>query len=127
MIMPKSLEIFVDHRHRINQDWKDGVSHENLSKSKNIRIRVSTICARSMRRQDSWKVREGKAEYLKTSAREDSVSARLAQKKNDILSRDIVEDLKLNVPALTVRLIIKNTSVYHLYQKKKDHTSQTKT
>ncbi|GBN25912.1 hypothetical protein AVEN_220454-1 [Araneus ventricosus] len=63
--MPKCLEIFVDHRHRINEDRKDGVSHENPAKSKNRRILVSTICARSMRKQDSSKTREGEAESRK--------------------------------------------------------------
>ncbi|GBM38113.1 hypothetical protein AVEN_40984-1 [Araneus ventricosus] len=46
-IMPMSLEIFVDRRHRMNEERKDGVSHENLAKSKIRRSRVSTICGRS--------------------------------------------------------------------------------
>ncbi|GBM92993.1 hypothetical protein AVEN_161834-1 [Araneus ventricosus] len=51
--MLKSLEIFVDHRHRINEDRKNRWSH------------VSTIFARSVRRQDSSKTREGEAENRK--------------------------------------------------------------
>ncbi|GBO40246.1 hypothetical protein AVEN_145849-1, partial [Araneus ventricosus] len=31
--MPKSLQISVDHRHRMNEDRKNGVSCENLSKN----------------------------------------------------------------------------------------------
>ncbi|GBM53198.1 hypothetical protein AVEN_14226-1 [Araneus ventricosus] len=109
-IMPKSLEIFVDHRHRINEDRKVRLSHENLAKSKDCRSRVSTICARSLRRQDSSKTRDVEAENRK-QVQEKTVIVRLAQKKNNISSIEIVEDLKLNVPALTVGLRIKNTGL----------------
>ncbi|GBN62712.1 hypothetical protein AVEN_3159-1 [Araneus ventricosus] len=64
-ILPKSLDIFVDHRHHINEDRKVEVSHENLAKSKNRRSRVSSICERSMRRPDSSETREGDAENRK--------------------------------------------------------------
>ncbi|GBM95418.1 hypothetical protein AVEN_79323-1 [Araneus ventricosus] len=121
--MPKSLEIFVDHRHRINEDRKDGVSHENLAKSKNLRRRVSTICARSMRQQDSSKTIEGEAENRK-QVQENTVIVRLAQKKNDISSGEIMEDLKLNVPALTVRLRIKNTGLNICIKRKRPYTSK---
>ncbi|GBM14830.1 hypothetical protein AVEN_255887-1 [Araneus ventricosus] len=78
-----------------------------------------------MRRQDSSETREGEAENRKqTSAREDSAIVRLAYKKNDISSREIVEDLKLNVSALMVRLRIKNTGFIICIKRKRPYISK---
>ncbi|GBN61728.1 hypothetical protein AVEN_107021-1 [Araneus ventricosus] len=119
--MPKGLQIFVDHRHRINEDRKDGVSHENPAESKNRRSRVSTIYARSMRRQIH---RKQERVRQKTSAREDSAIVRVAQKKNAISSREIVDDLKLNVPAATVHRSIKNTGLIICIKRKRPYISE---
>ncbi|GBM31887.1 hypothetical protein AVEN_183291-1 [Araneus ventricosus] len=76
----KRLEVSADHRHRIDEDRKGRVSHENLAKCKNRRSRVT--------------VREGAREDC------DYCDCNIGTEKNDITSREIVEDLKLNVPAL---------------------------
>ncbi|GBN49855.1 hypothetical protein AVEN_221586-1 [Araneus ventricosus] len=79
-----------------------------------------------MRRQDSSETKEGEAENRK-QVQEKTVIARLAQKKNDISSREIVEDLKLNVPALTVRLRIKNSGVIICIKRKRTYISKQNT
>ncbi|GBN50843.1 hypothetical protein AVEN_4151-1 [Araneus ventricosus] len=84
-----------------------------------------------MRGLDPSKTRESEMENKpKTSTREDSMNVRISQKKNDLSSREIVKDLKLNVSALRVCLRIKKFSVDRLYPKKKTielNTSQNKT
>ncbi|GBL84627.1 hypothetical protein AVEN_191088-1 [Araneus ventricosus] len=76
-----------------------------------------------MRRQDLSKTREGEVENRK-HLREDSVLVRLAQKKNDISSREMVEDLKLNVTALSVCSRIKNTGLIICIQRKRPYISK---
>ncbi|GBM47153.1 hypothetical protein AVEN_139231-1 [Araneus ventricosus] len=62
----------------------------------------------------------------KASIREDSTIVRLAQKKNDISSREIMKDLEVNVSDPTVHLSIKNSRLISCIQTK-DRASQNKT
>ncbi|GBL77555.1 hypothetical protein AVEN_41925-1 [Araneus ventricosus] len=83
-----------------------------------------------MRRQDPSETREGETEKAKTITREDSMDVRFAQKKNNISPREFVKDLKLNVPAQTVFLIIKNSGFISCIQRNIPYgpnTSQNKT
>ncbi|GBL89922.1 hypothetical protein AVEN_178348-1 [Araneus ventricosus] len=79
-----------------------------------------------MRQQDPSKSREGETGKPETSTREDSMNTKFANKKNDISSREIVKDLKLNVSALTVCLIIKNSGFISCIQRKRAIHLKTK-
>ncbi|GBM31422.1 hypothetical protein AVEN_98516-1 [Araneus ventricosus] len=72
----------------------------------------------------SIKNKRGRDRKPKTSIREDFVIVRFAQKKNKISSREILEVLKFNVSALTVRLIIKNSRLISCIQRKRPYISK---
>ncbi|GBN23096.1 hypothetical protein AVEN_260018-1 [Araneus ventricosus] len=122
--MPKSLDISVDHRHCINEDTEDRVKYEKLSKrytSSKLSVHYlyikfeTTVSIESQR----WRRRKPK-----TSAREDSMLVRLAQKKNDKSSRENVKDLKMNTPPLIDRLRMKNSWLVICIQRKRLYMSE---
>ncbi|GBM88017.1 hypothetical protein AVEN_224512-1 [Araneus ventricosus] len=68
--------------------------------------------------------KRGRDRKPKTNAREDSMNVRSAQKKKDISSKEIVKELKLNMSALTVCLIIKNSGLISCIQRKRPYISK---
>ncbi|GBL84481.1 hypothetical protein AVEN_117230-1 [Araneus ventricosus] len=69
---------------------------------------IYSLCKKYETRRSSENKR-GSDRKPKTSTGEGSMNVRFAQKKNDISSREIVKDLKWNVSAVTVCLIVKNS------------------
>ncbi|GBM98713.1 hypothetical protein AVEN_117120-1 [Araneus ventricosus] len=84
------------------EDRKDGVSYENLAET-----------------YPSNMIHPIESKEDKRSARADSMLIRLTQEKNDTSSREIAKDLKLNVSALAVSLIIKNSGLISSIQRKR--------
>ncbi|GBN25409.1 hypothetical protein AVEN_136193-1 [Araneus ventricosus] len=119
--MLKSLNTSFDHHHRNNEDRKDGVSYENLAKKYKLsKLGIYYLC-KKYEMTGSIANKRGRDRKPKTSTREDSKNVRFPQKKNDISSREIVKDLKLNVSTLTVYLIIKNSVLTSCIQKETMH------
>lgn len=122
--MPKSLEISNDLRYRIIEDRKDRLSYADLAKKYKLSKSGVYYLCKKYATTGFVENKSGRGRKPKTTARDDSMIVRLAKKKSDISSREIVEDLKLNVSAVTVRRRLKKSGLDSRIQRKKPYISK---
>ncbi|GBN21396.1 hypothetical protein AVEN_20104-1 [Araneus ventricosus] len=100
--VPKSLEIYVEHRPRIDEDRNDRSSNGNLAKMyKSSKSGIYYLC-KNYGTTGSDRNKGRKRRKSETSAREYSMIARFAQKKKERTLKEIVENLKLNGSSVKV-------------------------
>lgn len=126
-IMPKALEISNDLRVRIIEDNKNGLSYRKIADKYKISFSGVRHIIKKFEATGLVKNMARSGRKRKTTAREDVRIVRMVKQQPTISSREIGENLNLDVSGLTIRRRIKESGLRSCIQRKKPYISKANT